>query len=146
MTKELYTKYLKFFLYFASVYMLGEALVHLSGIRATNLENYTSVEIKNFFNMFLQMWGVATLFFAGLFYEMGKDLKKYRQIILLFGLICLPLALVLLKASFTPFEKTLPSPAMFLWIPFYSKWLKVESLLLISGFLYILYGKHKKYL
>lgn len=143
MNKTTYYALLEKILLFGSIYLTGETLVHLFGIKLINNPiQWNGSAIANI-NSYMQLWGVGALFFTLMLNHARKHYLRDTFVLSYLSWVSIVLALVLWQMS-KMVSNDMTSLQM--WLPQYSLWVRLEALLLICFSLFIWYGFRKKYL
>ena len=146
MTKLAYNKTLVYILKFGFIYMLGETIVHLSGIRLINLNQFWPQPAVTFLEEFILLWGAACIFLTWLNFRLITHFNQLKHLLPEISIVLLIHAFILLYISRNHLDQMLPTQTATVWIPHYQIWLKFEAFLLFLFFAFIQWGKHKKHL
>lgn len=143
MNKSTYFVSLERILLLGSIYLAGEALVHLFGIKLINNPFQWGESAITNVNSYMQLWGVGALFFTLMLNHARKHYQRDAFILHYLSWVSIVLSLCLWQMS-KIVSNDMTSLQM--WLPQYSLWVKLEALLLICFSLFIWYGFRKKYL
>jgi len=146
MSQEKYLRLLSHLLKFGILYMIGETVVYISGMRTAGLEEYWPETAVLFVDFYMKLWAAACFFMTLLLFKIYKEPQKYPFILDLMAKLSVLLGVILIYASKTPFETLIPVGNATLWIPYYSKFLWIEAAMVFGAVTYIWYGFKKKWL
>lgn len=113
-----------------ALFMVGEAIYHVSGIRLAGVETYWPESAVIFARLFLALWASASLISGVFLWQWGGEAKKDKRTLLLVAMLALLHSGILYYFSFFNLEKILPVDNLYVWNPYYSWQLRVEALAL----------------
>ncbi len=144
----MYSKIVKYFLLFASVYFLIEAVFHFSGLRLMSTLSRWSVSAFTYGEFMSNLYASFILLAALLAFEAQRDVKKYKNMIYLTGVWAFfHGALLLYKLLNVDFVKAFDGySSLYVWIYWYNYYLVFESLLafLYGFFVFLWYLTNRK--
>lgn len=128
----------KLLLRVGSVFMVGETLFHISGLRLWGVEQVWPVAAISYATFFHWLWASASAFIAGLLWILSKKPQSFAPIISFLGWFCLVHACLLIAFAWIDLPSIWQTPSLFIWNPYYSFQLVIEGLTLASaGFVFI---------
>ncbi|MBW7944705.1 hypothetical protein H3C70_04910 [Patescibacteria group bacterium] len=145
MTSKQYFFYLRWALRAATVFMVGEALYHASGVRTAGVETIWPQSAVSFTHLFVMLWASISLLVAAVLFYLQKYLEQAKPLLVILTVPCVIHALLLLWLSLTPYTQILPLANLYAWVPFYEVWIRGEAAVLLIYVAYIVYGRWKKY-
>jgi len=133
-------KVLKGYLFFASIYLLLDGLVHLFDIKLIGINNWPTQPF--IYSQFIgHLYGGFAILTALLGLEVQRDIKKYKNFLYIVAVWGFFYGLYLVYSSLTTdFLATFKdTPSIYVWIPFYNGYLLFEAALLytMSGLTYL---------
>lgn len=145
MNKSVFEKITTWFLYFGVLFMIGESLIHFSGIRLGSAGDWPQGALS-FAYFFQCLWASVSLLIALILFLLAKNKQ-------LWGIILLPIAafavfhgIVLFWWSLMPLPEIWEYPSLFVWNPWYPLQLKIEAVVLWIFAAWIGYGCTKGWL
>lgn len=132
-------KIIRAYLIFAGFYMLGEALVHFSGVKLTNVDTLWPQEAVTFSSWISILYGSTTLFMSLLLFSIQGSVVENKKIIKVLAFYALFHGILVTYASLTiRFDEIFHSlSSLSFWLPTYNGYLLLESLLLYGFALFI---------
>jgi len=147
MTKKRYIAWLRGILVFSVLFMIGEAVYHFSGLRMIGTSQLWTTASVTFGQFFMWLWASASLFMAITLWYCHRYLERAQPLLIGIGLFSIFHAIILFHFSRLPLTGIwAATPALFVWMPFYTVQLKIEALLLVAFGLFIGYGVKRSYL
>lgn len=120
-------KALQTILYGFSLFMLAEALYHMSGLRLTGTETAWPESAQLFLRFFFFLWASASLFTATLFWIAASNLPSFRRLIVPFAFLGYLHSAILLYFAGLPLTENIPNLALVVWNPYYNWQLIIEA-------------------
>lgn len=127
------TKIIRYFIILGSLYLLIDSLLHMAGLRLSDVNNLWPNSSLVYGLFMTQLYGLVTFFIAILFFEIQKNIYLYRKVIILSAFYTLLHGLFLFWNSFMINFNSLyhDTPSIIVWIPDYNLLIKLEASLLI---------------
>lgn len=130
----------------AAAVMLGEAIVHFSGVRLSGAGAFWPHSAITYIYFFQALWASVSLFSAVFLWTIAKNIFLYKAFLRPLALFAVFHGFILFYFGMTRFMDPLPAPALRVWIPDYNIQLVLEAicLWLISGWVMYSLPKIKK--
>lgn len=113
-----------------ALFMLGEAVYHVSGVRLTGVEQFWPESAVLFARFFLVLWASASLILSFIIWQFSFTFKNHSAMLIPLAILAILHSLVLFYFSFFELEKVLPVANLYVWNPYYSWQLRLEGLAL----------------
>ena len=137
-------KAVRAYLIFGGIYMLGEALIHFSNAKLTNVAILWPKDAVTFSSWVSTLYASTTLFLSMLLFYIQHNVEKNKKIIKLLAFYALFHGLLVTYFSLTfGFNEIFQElPSLYLWLPNYSVYLIFEAFLLfVFAFLVYLWQR-----
>lgn len=126
------TKVIRGSLIFGGVYLFIDGLLHFFNLRLSSVVWQESA--LSYVKLLNSIYASFVFFVALVFLIIQKDIKKYRNIILITGIWALfhGILLVILSLTQNYIRVFQGAPSLYVYLPFYDQYLILESMLLVS--------------
>lgn len=132
---------LRRFLIFGGCYFIFEGLLHLSGIKLSSVNGVWPTSATSYANLLNYIYASFIILAGFVAFNLQKDPKKYKTLILGSGVWALLHGLVLIFLVWTNNYQQIfqDSPSLLIWLPFYGEYLIFNAILLFiySGVVYL---------
>lgn len=137
---KIMNKIIRAYLIFGGFYMLGEAIIHFSGVKLTDVAALWPQEAVTFSSWISTLYGSTILFMSLLLFSIQGKIEENKKIIKVLAFYALFHGTLVtyfsLTSGFNEIFKNLPS--LYFWLPNYSAYLLLEAFLLF-GFSFVVY-------
>ncbi len=136
-----YKTFLNRFFLIGWVFMIGESLVHFSGVRMLDTQSWSPAAVS-YTTFFLHLWATISLFSAFVLYVLYKHPEVRKYFMKPMSMYMVFHGLVLVYWSTKPVVDIWQSPSLFIWNPYYQIQLFIEgAILLVCGVVMIINRK-----